>query len=230
MTIAEILTSVETSIKNPEERAYFLIHESRYKTILEEIERIARSFGNLRMTVLDVGCFPYHMGAALEKLGYRVQGIASEHEPIANKKVSIINIETDRFPYKSNTFDLVLCSEVLEHLPHSPMPALKEMFRVAKPGGRVLITTPNITRSINLGKMLLGKSPIPPATEREKIYHRHNLRTASAGRVQRPHGSAGGSAHPGLGLGASWRVRHGRISRPEPDGDGQQGRQVARLA
>jgi len=59
-------------------------------------------------------------------MGAEVFGIASAHEPIANKKVSILNIETDRFPYKDNTFDLVLCSEVIEHLPHSPVPAIRE--------------------------------------------------------------------------------------------------------
>jgi ubiquinone/menaquinone biosynthesis C-methylase UbiE len=107
-------------------------------------------------------------------MGYEVYGIASEHEPIKNKNVSILNIETDRFPYKDNTFDMVLCSEVLEHLPHSPAPALAEMYRVTKNGGQVLITTPNITRSINQGKMLLGKSPIPLAATATSIYHRHN--------------------------------------------------------
>lgn len=196
MTISEILSSVEKSIKNPEERTYFLIHESRYKRILEEIgkivdrskqivgktnlpSRIYHLRSNLR--VLDVGCFPYHLGAALEKMGAEVFGIASAHEPIANKKVSILNIETDRFPYKDNTFDLVLCSEVIEHLPHSPVPAIREMYRVTRPRGHILVTTPNIARSINQGKMLLGKAPmysVDAFLENEgkgsNLYHRHN--------------------------------------------------------
>ncbi len=180
MAIPDILRAVESTIKDKNDYAYFLIHEARYKRILQEVQAIA-SMRDTRLRILDVGCFPYHLGAALEKMGYEVWGIASAHEPIANKKISIVNIETDRFPYKNNTFDMVLCSEVIEHLPHSPVPAIKEMYRVTKPHGHVLITTPNITRSINQGKMLLGKAPvysIDAFLENEgkgsNLYHRHN--------------------------------------------------------
>ncbi len=40
----------------------------------------------------------------------------------------------------SDTFDVVLCTEVLEHLPE-PQAAIDEMFRVLKPGGTLLLTT-----------------------------------------------------------------------------------------
>jgi 2-polyprenyl-3-methyl-5-hydroxy-6-metoxy-1,4-benzoquinol methylase len=169
MNLREILASVESAIKSPDERAYFLIHEARYKTILNHVVRIMN-----HGKILDVGCYPYHIGKALELMGYTVSGIASEHEKLKQRNVAILNIETDKFPYKTGFFDLVLCSEVIEHLPHSPVPALREMYRVTKPHGHVLVTTPNITRSINQGKMLLGKSPLPPVEEGMSIYHRHN--------------------------------------------------------
>ena len=204
MHIRDILASVESGIASQNERAYFLIHEARYKRILEEINSIRqktdaggggifsqddkRTAGPRKNThsagvfrILDVGCYPYHLGAALEKMRCDVRGIASSHEPIANKKVSILNIETDAFPYKCNTFDLVLCSEVIEHLPQSPVPALREMYRVTKKGGHVVITTPNINRSINQGKMLLGRSPmydvdafLENGGKGSNLYHRHN--------------------------------------------------------
>ncbi len=178
MNITDVLQTVASHIKSPEEQAYFLIHEARYAYILKKIEKIA---GNTPLKILDVGCFPYHMGAALEKMGHEVWGISSAHEPIKNKKVAVLNIETDKFPYKNDFFDLVLCSEVVEHLPHSPIPAIREMYRVTKPGGHVVITTPNIVRSINQGKMLLGKAPmysVDAFLENEgkgsNLYHRHN--------------------------------------------------------
>lgn len=181
----KILSQVESNITSPEERTYFLIHEARYKRILEEIQKNIKTDARLRrndkLKILDVGCYPYHLGAALEKMGYEVWGISSTHEPINNKRVAILNIETDKFPYKNNFFDLVLCSEVIEHLPHSPVPAIREMYRVTKPSGHILITTPNINRSINQGKMLLGKAPvysIDAFLENEgkgsNLYHRHN--------------------------------------------------------
>lgn len=183
MTIPEILQKVESTIRDQKEREYFLIHEARYRKILEEIVHLHSTFNPLpsKLRVLDVGCFPYHIGAALELMGHEVWGIASAHEPIKNKKIAVINIETDKFPYKDNFFDLIIWSEVVEHLPQSPIPPLKEMLRVTGPNGHVLITTPNITRSINRGKILLGKSLMyseDAYLENEgkgsNLYHRHN--------------------------------------------------------
>ena len=45
-------------------------------------------------------------------------------------------------PFKDNTFDLVHCAEVLEHL-ESPDLAIEEIRRVLKPGGHFILTTPN---------------------------------------------------------------------------------------
>ena len=40
-----------------------------------------------------------------------------------------------------NSFDVILCTEVLEHTPE-PIEALREMVRILKPGGRLFITAP----------------------------------------------------------------------------------------
>ena len=180
MTISEILRAVERSIRKDEERQYFLIHEVRYKYILEKIATL-RAGPVVKMKILDVGCFPYHLGAALELMEYDVYGISSTHEPIKQKNVKTCNIETDKFPYKDNFFDIVLCSEVLEHLPQAPLHAIQEMYRVTAPQGHVLITAPNIARSINRVKLLLGKSVSYPlshvvenAGKGSNLYHRHN--------------------------------------------------------
>jgi ubiquinone/menaquinone biosynthesis C-methylase UbiE len=44
-------------------------------------------------------------------------------------------------PVPDRSFDVVLCTEVLEHVPE-PIVALREMARILKPGGRLLITAP----------------------------------------------------------------------------------------
>lgn len=44
-------------------------------------------------------------------------------------------------PYPDDFFDLVICGEVLEHL-EDPEKAIKELLRVVKKGGRLLISTP----------------------------------------------------------------------------------------
>lgn len=57
--------------------------------------------------------------------------------------VASCNIETMRWPYQDETFDTVVCTEVLEHLVFDPAFAMNEMARVLKPGGHALITVPN---------------------------------------------------------------------------------------
>lgn len=178
MNSLALLDNVQNSITERDELAYFLIHKVRYLRILEKIEHIAKGKS---LKILDIGCYPYHIGSILEKFSHEVYGIASAHEPVKRKNVSIVNIEKEIFPYKDNFFDLVLFNEVIEHLPLSPFPALFEIQRVLKPHGLIMITTPNIARSINRGKMLLGKSvmySIAAYYEKDKkgsiLYHRHN--------------------------------------------------------
>jgi ubiquinone/menaquinone biosynthesis C-methylase UbiE len=57
-----------------------------------------------------------------------------------NSKLDIISDITS-IPVPDHSFDAVMCTEVLEHVP-DPVAALKEMNRVLKPGGFLLITAP----------------------------------------------------------------------------------------
>ena len=47
-----------------------------------------------------------------------------------------------KLPFADNSIDIIVSSEVVEHLP-DPMPAIQEMARVLKPGGYAMVTTPN---------------------------------------------------------------------------------------
>jgi len=52
---------------------------------------------------------------------------------------------TGSLPYDDGRFDAVLCTDVLEHLPHAAQPRLlDEVVRVLAPGGRFCMTTPNL--------------------------------------------------------------------------------------
>lgn len=176
--IDAILNSLKEDNNKSRDPSYFLIHQVRYRFILNKVQSIAKE---KKLRILDVGCFPYHIGKALEELGHNVYGIASQHEPITNKNISIINIEKENFPYNNNFFDIVLFNEVIEHLPQSPIPSLREIYRVSKKGAFIMITTPNITRSINRIMMLFGKNVMYPISvfledngKGGNRYHRHN--------------------------------------------------------
>ncbi len=60
-------------------------------------------------------------------------GLAIEH----------VDLNSGKLPYPDNSFDLVTCTEVLEHLENFRH-VVREIGRVAKPGGTVFITTPNV--------------------------------------------------------------------------------------
>jgi ubiquinone/menaquinone biosynthesis C-methylase UbiE len=47
------------------------------------------------------------------------------------------------------TMDLILCSEVVEHIPDSSL-AIREMYRLLKPGGSLILTTPQRTSTMEL--------------------------------------------------------------------------------
>lgn len=55
----------------------------------------------------------------------------------------LFNIETEEFPYPDASFDVVLFCELLEHLAINPVFALAEIHRVLRPGGHLIVTTPN---------------------------------------------------------------------------------------
>lgn len=56
------------------------------------------------------------------------------------KNVDIIS-DITKIPVKNNSFDYVLCTEVFEHIP-DPLAALKELSRINKRGGKLILTAP----------------------------------------------------------------------------------------
>lgn len=60
-----------------------------------------------------------------------------------DQKVDLVNLNDERLPYADGSFDLVTASEVIEHLEHYRR-VLREIFRILRPGGVVILTTPNV--------------------------------------------------------------------------------------
>jgi len=83
------------------------------------------------------------------------------------------NVERDRFPYEDGSFDCVLFCEILEHLLIDPDHVLAEINRVVRPGGFVVVSTPNATRLTNLYFLALGRS-IWEGYSANGPYGRHN--------------------------------------------------------
>lgn len=125
-------------------------------------------------SILDVGCGE---GFTLERLrqegiGERLEGVdyldraielgQKEHPELTLKQGSIFDLK-----YKNNSFDLVICSEVLEHI-ENPEKGLKELARVTKK--YALLSVPNEPLFMG-GNLLRGKNLSRFGNDIEHINH-----------------------------------------------------------
>lgn len=85
-----------------------------------------------------------------------------------------LNVELSDYPWADGTFDTVLFCEVLEHIVVDPFQCFPKLLRVLKPGGRLVITTPNAVRLINVAHMLAGSNFFDRYHPQNGIYGRHN--------------------------------------------------------
>lgn len=68
----------------------------------------------------------------------------------------------DGLPFADSSFEVVYCCEVMEHILGYPEDYMKELYRVLKPGGHMVLTTPNLHRLSNKVRFLLGKNYLGP--------------------------------------------------------------------
>lgn len=92
----------------------------------------------IERTALDVGCRDGHQTRWLRGRGYTVTSIDVESDFV---DAQIVDANA-RLPFDDNSFDLIWSSEVIEHLA-DPAFSLDELRRVARPGGEIIMTTPN---------------------------------------------------------------------------------------
>jgi len=102
------------------------------------------------LNVIDVGCGTGHLLLALStRLSKppRLYGLDFSDSAIRRSKrllptAEFVVASVYDIPYPDDNFDMVTCTETLEHL-QRPEDALKEMFRVLRPGGQLVVTVPD---------------------------------------------------------------------------------------
>jgi SAM-dependent methyltransferase len=110
------------------------------------LDMIAQAAGErINGQILENGCGVGMYVEQLTGLGGHVIGLEYDFErTVEARKISdkIINAAGEFIPLPSSTFDLILSHEVIEHV-QDDRAAIREMIRVLKPGGRVVIFCPN---------------------------------------------------------------------------------------
>jgi len=96
--------------------------------------------------VLDVGCGTAPYRTLFSHCDYKTHDFkqlnSSQNRAGKSyyKKIDYVS-DITKIPVEDNYFDVVICTEVLEHVPE-PILALKEFSRIVKPGGIVLLSAP----------------------------------------------------------------------------------------
>ncbi len=161
-TARAVLQSIVPRLSDAERKEYFNLHYWRYlETLTEMIPWSGKR-------VLDIGIFPGHLAMALKALGCDVL----EEEIAVTRAI----VDRDPLPFSDNSLDGVLFTEVLEHLLYDPMKVVEEIYRVLRPNGQLLVSTPNVLRIENRIKLILGQN-IYPAHDYfyfSNLYRRHN--------------------------------------------------------
>lgn len=143
----------EADQMNLEEELYEKIWRRKEPDAVPEVEKGSRTDVALKLLekgekLLDIGCGDGIVGCFAGN-GYRqiygvdVSDIALK---IAEKRGVItrkMNVNNDALPYEDNFFDAITCLDVIEHV-FEPVNLIKEILRVMKNRGVLIISTPNI--------------------------------------------------------------------------------------
>ena len=168
VTAEQVTPYLHTWAHNEQENWYLNTHETRLAKTLEITPP-----GAPEQSVLEMGAYLQITPALKTKLGYgEVRGCYFGQSGTTDRRtvvstdgesfecdIDLFDAEKDRFPYQDAHFDTVLCGELIEHLFEDPMHLMSEINRILKPGGHVVLTTPNIASFRGISAILQGFHP-----------------------------------------------------------------------
>ena len=115
--------------------------------------------------LLDVGCangdLTLRLKEALESSAAFGIEISPQRAEIARMKgINVIQMDIEEvpLPFDDSTFDVIICTEIMEHL-YNPSHLLRETRRCLKTGGNCIIMIPNLASWYNRLLLLFGYQP-----------------------------------------------------------------------
>jgi len=115
--------------------------------------------------VLELGTGPGTVTRILHSKGCKVTGVEMDVDTLATsapfcERTLQANLEDPQWaaPLAGQTFDAIICADVLEHL-RDPRPLLLQLPAFLKPGGHVLMSLPNASHLSVVASLLTGRFP-----------------------------------------------------------------------
>ncbi|HXP57001.1 MAG TPA: class I SAM-dependent methyltransferase [Streptosporangiaceae bacterium] len=129
-----------------------------------------------RQRIVDVGCGEGSATYLVKRLdpGNTVIGVdwsAMALKQAQARGVLVVQGGIDRLPLPDASVDVVIMSELIEHLVDTDA-AAEEARRVLRPGGTLLLSTPNLAAWYNRGLISLGIQPVFSEVSLKGIYGR----------------------------------------------------------
>jgi len=145
------------------------LHVKDYHIYL--FSKAMKYLGNKDLSIAEIGCgagvpLKYFI-SFLEKHGYNILNVYAfdidmKYKEFFNReniKFYRIDINKDKLPIRDNSIDVIIATEIIEHL-LIPENLLSESYRVLKLGGLLLLSTPNIRRWVNILLLIAGFNPL----------------------------------------------------------------------
>lgn len=135
--------------------AQYGMGHTRRKRILSLVPRDAQR-------ILDIACAGGRFGKMLRERGYWVAGMDISEDAIADAQAvldrALLGDAENAWPqeFQGGDFDVIIAAEILEHV-FDPVAVLRSAKRALKPGGSIIITTPNFMAWTNRLTFLMGR-------------------------------------------------------------------------
>lgn len=152
--ITAALTKVEKVVlatNNAADEEYFLYHKKRFRRMAESLLKAVP----IGAKILDIGSHFLHSSMLLTELGYKVFAVDVD----AFWKVDFVMSRMSEFKIEGilennlesfecvatteNEYDVVLFTEIFEHITFNPISFWKKSYKALKPNGLIYLTTPN---------------------------------------------------------------------------------------
>lgn len=169
--------------------------DDRFVTIASRLEVLIINLPKSKVRILDIGVGDAAYESMLGKRALNkseIYGIDISERQLSRSRnylaeSKVVDLNSEGVPYDSDFFDIVIVSELLEHV-FFPEKVLNEALRVLKNNGYLVITYPNSgSLQLRMGLLLKGFSPLlnyPQNSEHIRFYNKADIISMVGGKCK----------------------------------------------